>query len=568
MKTALILTGKFGSTNMSIANLMKNLIIPNNCDVFFYTFEDYYINVFSGINIMNHFKINDDDINHIKEIIGERLKSLVIEKTDKYDSEYDKMELSINEKLSFMKKYPDSTRMFFDNKNNKIKGFKRYVEQYFINNICFNILEEYETNNNIHYDAIIRLRSDVYFNEPFIMPIVNNSNSLAFIGDPLYEWVITSFFAGSRDAMKIVLQNGLNEMFIEPTNPTHLVNNEHLMHQVQYGCAMKQICIKNNIKPISIGLMANVVKLRKEGISIHMGPYHTNTIVLDDYNIQICKYVKDETTELRSYIFITPTFWINCNEETKYKEIVLAETVETVEVIDNDVLEMSNKVSSYRLGDLVVLLLAEDIQCEILEKYPESIASKYIIEKRKYYCKNKNIKENPIDYRKNNIDIITKIVLEETEKYKYKLPKDIEESAVIHLRLGDVVCGDQWFEKAKRPFSIEELEKSLGNVSEKKYVIGKCFFGSPSPSPNFEESIIASNKYLSEVLERINGEHFDGGNADIDLCCAVKCKLFIQGRGFFSKLIVLIRGKLGLANIECESVEEEVHIKIGVIGIK
>ena len=55
MKVALFLTGKFGSTNINITNIMKNVIIPNNCDVFFYTFEDYYINNFSEIDILNNF---------------------------------------------------------------------------------------------------------------------------------------------------------------------------------------------------------------------------------------------------------------------------------------------------------------------------------------------------------------------------------------------------------------------------------------------------------------------------------------------------------------------------------
>lgn len=320
MKVALFLTGKFGSTNINITNIMKNVIIPNNCDVFFYTFEDYYINNFSEIDILNNFKIDDHDINYIKNVIGENLKLFIVEKTDKYDIEYEKMELLVNNKLSFMKKYPDFTPLFFDSKNHKIKDFKRYVEQYFINNICFNLLEEYENKHNIKYDVIIRLRCDAFFYEPFIIPIINIRNTLLFIGDPFNEWLVTSFFAGSRDAMKIVLQNGLNEMFIEPTNPIHFENKELLMHETQFGCAIKQICIKYNLTPIRIGLMANVIKLTKEGISIHMGPYHTNKIVPNNYYDIISKYIKNDSIELRNYIFLTPTFWDGF-EDTKYRQL-------------------------------------------------------------------------------------------------------------------------------------------------------------------------------------------------------------------------------------------------------
>jgi hypothetical protein len=204
-------------------------------------------------------------------------------------------------------------------------------------------------------------------------------------------------------------------------------------------------------------------------------------------------------------------------------------------------------ISSYRLGDLVILNLSEKEQEELLLERPDSMGSKYVMEKRK----------NP--EINNNLEIITNIVLSEMDKYKDVLPKDIENSTVIHLRLGDVLCGDKWYEKAKRPFDVEHIENLLSNVTDKKYVIGKCFFGTPAPSPNFEESIIASNKYLSEVLERMNAEHFDGGSADIDLCCAIKCKLFVQGRGLFSRLMVIIREKLGLPSIECECVDQSIH---------
>jgi hypothetical protein len=36
----------------------------------------------------------------------------------------------------------------------------------------------------------------------------------------------------------------------------------------------------------------------------------------------------------------------------------------------------------------------------------------------------------------------------------------------------------------------------------------------------------------------------------LDLCCAVKSKCFVQGTGYFSKLIIEIRKKLHLQNIE------------------
>ena len=193
-------------------------------------------------------------------------------------------------------------------------------------------------------------------------------------------------------------------------------------------------------------------------------------------------------------------------------------------------------ISSYRLGDLFFLGLYESEKDELLREHPNSIGSKYILEK---------IKNNG----HSNIDTITKIVLEHIEQNLDFLPKDITDSTLIHLRLGDVVAGNQGHEKDKRPLTVAYIKSLVANDTNKKYIIGKPFFAKPS-STNYDECINSSNEYLQNLINEVRGEHFNSGNADIDLCCAIKSKLFIQGRGFFSKLIVEIRKKLNLNNIE------------------
>lgn len=193
-------------------------------------------------------------------------------------------------------------------------------------------------------------------------------------------------------------------------------------------------------------------------------------------------------------------------------------------------------ISSYRLGDLVMLILGENEINQILMEHPNSIGSKYILEKRNNtHC--------------NNIDLITKIVMEHIEQNLDFLPKNITDSTVIHLRLGDVVAGNEWHEKIKRPLEVNYIKSLVSNDTNPKYVIGKCFFAAAS-SRNYEECINASNEYLHNVINELQAEYFNSGNADIDLCCGVKSKLFIQGRGYFSKLIVEIRKKLNLNSIE------------------
>ena len=193
-------------------------------------------------------------------------------------------------------------------------------------------------------------------------------------------------------------------------------------------------------------------------------------------------------------------------------------------------------ISSYRLGDLVLLSLKPNEITELLKDHPNSIGATFIKEK----IRNK---------KSSDIDIITNIVLRNIKQNDAGLPKDISESTVIHLRLGDVVAGNTDHEKEKRPFDKNIIKKLLINDTNKKYIIGNCFFAKPS-SNNYYECINKSNEYLYSIITELNAIHFDSKNADIDLCLAVKAKLFVQGKGYYSKLIVEIRKKLNLPNIE------------------
>lgn len=197
-------------------------------------------------------------------------------------------------------------------------------------------------------------------------------------------------------------------------------------------------------------------------------------------------------------------------------------------------------ISSYRLGDLIFVGLKGSDYDEILLNHPNSIGSKLILELRK------DISKNNLNYR---LKLIQDIIMNTIEEKMDCLPKDIEESTVIHLRLGDVIGGNQWHEKLKRPLAVDHIKSLVIDNKRPKYVIGKCFFAKPS-STNYEECIKLSNEYLEKILHELDAQHFDSGDADIDLCCGVKSKLFIQGRGFFSKLIVEIRKKLKLESIE------------------
>ena len=198
-------------------------------------------------------------------------------------------------------------------------------------------------------------------------------------------------------------------------------------------------------------------------------------------------------------------------------------------------------ISYYRLGDLVLLALSPQEEKKLLDNHPNTIGSSYILNSRVNTTYT------------NKIKLITDIVVEYSNKNRHLLPTDINNSVVIHLRLGDVVAGTTGHESAKRPHNIEYLQDKLKGCGDlKRYVIGACFFAETS-STNVDECRDKSNLYLNAVLNETNATHLNSGVADIDLCSGVLAKQFIQGKGFFSQLIVNIRRQLNLPSIECNT---------------
>jgi hypothetical protein len=193
-------------------------------------------------------------------------------------------------------------------------------------------------------------------------------------------------------------------------------------------------------------------------------------------------------------------------------------------------------LSSYRIGDIIIQGVDDiSLNNDILNDYPNTIGSDYILIKDK----------------RDRIRCATMIVLNHIKKYFHLFPPDIGSSTVVHLRLGDAVGGNYFYEKYLRPLDVSYYKKNV--PLSKVYVIGKCHFGKGDSSTNYDECIELSNTYMSNILSELNATHFDGGSPDADLCCAILAKNFVQGRGYYSQLIVEIRRCLGLKSIETYS---------------
>jgi hypothetical protein len=208
---------------------------------------------------------------------------------------------------------------------------------------------------------------------------------------------------------------------------------------------------------------------------------------------------------------------------------------------------MSNPIlSSYRLGDLVILSnLTEYEKEKLCLEHPNSFGDEYI----KLNLPN-TIFTNKIENKIKNITSIVSNFINNNDLF----PSDIEDSIVIHIRLGDVLAGLNNCETSKRPLDIDFLQSIIDSIKEPYkniYIIGKSHYGSSSfDIDKYDECKLLSDKYLNDCLARFNAIHFNSNNPDIDLCCAIKSKLFIQGKGNYSKLILEIRKYLNLNSIE------------------
>lgn len=217
-------------------------------------------------------------------------------------------------------------------------------------------------------------------------------------------------------------------------------------------------------------------------------------------------------------------------------------------------------ISSYRLGDLVFLSIEQDLMTDIILNKPKSIGAQYILAMQNpiNWLIGKQYKSQ--DYVNKRLEVIYDIIINYINKNKHFLPDDIENSTVIHLRLGDVIAGTSEHELTKIPLQSNEIKSLLDNYNNintnnknnKIYIIGRPFYCRET-SKNYEECNIKSNEYLEEVKNLLNATHISNEDADIDLITGIQAKLFFQGRGYYSLLIKKIRDKLNRPTVEIPS---------------
>lgn len=115
---------------------------------------------------------------------------------------------------------------------------------------------------------------------------------------------------------------------------------------------------------------------------------------------------------------------------------------------------------------------------------------------------------------------------------KYAIPK--YNGVAIHLRVGDVACGNIGHERSKRPFPIECYRRWRGTHPR--------IFATPFYVVNGTQCLEESGAYANRVASYVLGELMPfNKSADYDFCQMRAARIFVAGMGFFSRTIAMLR---------------------------
>lgn len=215
-RTAIIFGGSAYNIRFSLPSLLENLIIPNNADVFVLTtrfckrrmtYEGYiplaeendkWVEKVAE-TIVDETPLSDKELQLIRDTFGDRLKVLKVvddmpEYMDYIHGQRQYMKEAINEyiKVSHHLKKPAPYNGIFVN-TPEVGTIRCIIDQYNHIKKCYELMEQYENENDFKYEWVMRARID------FIVPEVINMKHYYENLDQPYLYVMGSV---RRDTME------------------------------------------------------------------------------------------------------------------------------------------------------------------------------------------------------------------------------------------------------------------------------------------------------------------------------------------------------------------------------
>lgn len=402
--------------------------------------------------------------------------------------------------------------------------------------------------------------------------------------------VITIGRSGSSELISILNKTKLN-VIKKPFN--HLYPNELLS---KFGKDIKVIFITREIKDILVSLKnrelfkgLNWIKKHYKNLNSDFTKY-PKLFVEDTLNFEKL-YDSYKNTNLFPVLFIKYenlyfsnniktikmlSYFLNCkldrdkfkfNKDNKWssiKKFMLSK--EQIEQINNTFLSLKKKIDAYEtqlvFHPSILINKIKLLKFNKHYRFGDIVFHKgiYWKESTKYILENKEL-ENSIlrnyieacpDKNLNNINpkydnLIFNIVKKKIREKKYILP--VNNELVIHLRLGDVVCNENFLKKDYKEIIESYVEK---------YNISKVTFCTAFHYGNYTEKnrwMYDDDKHQKNILkltEKLNSimkipniyvNFISSNNPDDDFMYMVNAKYFVEDFGRFSKLISDVHNK-------------------------
>jgi len=160
-KVALMIVGSLRNYQKTADNLLTNLILPNNCDIFMMLSLNNYS---ENIRTVNN-KSTMNDVKDYINIIGQsnRVKSYkILEECEDYNDIVSSL---------FEKNYEGYCLKKI---NYPKEEFKKNIETSYLNYMCWKLLQEYSDTNGT-YDIIVRTRPDLLIKKEILLNCVDSN---------------------------------------------------------------------------------------------------------------------------------------------------------------------------------------------------------------------------------------------------------------------------------------------------------------------------------------------------------------------------------------------------------
>lgn len=265
-RTAILFSGTSHCFKYSIKSLMQNVIIPNNADVFILTSKWNVLRKAPSTNLITwesdpeemHRKattiirdeskyFSKEDELFIRDVFGDRLKILkLIDDIPGYN------DYLIEERNKLKQISDDYKQVNIRSPFNLDVNIPAIINQYNHVKKCYELMKNYEEQNNFEYDCIVRMRLDFIapFKFDFSQYYINENDSNlyncgSFRGDA-FEWADEFCFFGSRNVMQKLLSNIDRMGFIEKQegkNTMDIYNEKLFAPETQFSLLLYELDI-------------------------------------------------------------------------------------------------------------------------------------------------------------------------------------------------------------------------------------------------------------------------------------------------------------------------------------